>query len=178
MKSILFLSGVSVPKTLSKNYFYWNDKLWKSYNKRYYSSKLPFTNLIVEKELSNLASIIKNNYDIVAGYSLGAWWLSNLMTHYDLKISKLILLNPLTHINTYSFGNLISYYHPLNNKPYIKGRNKVLVLYGNDDLITPLNHAYDIIKHFDALSYELEGGHIYQSNHQESLLFMKQWIIY
>jgi predicted esterase len=169
MKSILFLSGVSVPKFLSKSYFYWNDSFWKSYDRKYYSSKLPFTNLIVEKELLNLNSLIKN-YDVVAGYSLGAWWLSNLMTHYDLKISKLILLNPLTHIKNRSFGNLISYYHPLNNP------NKVLVGYGDDDLITPLNHSYDIIKHFNAFSYELRGGHIYQHNHQEFLLFMRDWL--
>ena len=109
---------------------------------------------------------------------MGAWWASNLLCR-NVSVAKSVLWTPLTDINDYPVFNATPQYNPLNQQPHPNntGTHKVLVTYANEDLIVPQEqHAFQLAAHFRAMPYRLEGGHLYQSNHQAALHYMRDWI--
>lgn len=180
MKTIIFISGWSVPETIAKSKFIWNDSLWINYNKIYLSSKTPTSDHMVEKELDRLSNFTNAFTDVIlAGHSLGAWWAANLACHPQSNISKLVFWTPLCNANEYPIFNVTQRYHPINKIPNNQniGPNKVLVFDAKYDFIVPPQyHAYPLRSHFKGSSFTLVGGHFYQKNHTAGLHCMKDWI--
>jgi predicted alpha/beta hydrolase family esterase len=181
MKTIVFLSGFSIPKLLAKSSLFFDETMWKGYHTVFYSSKTPISNEIVEKELDNLYDLISSfSQSIVVGHSLGAWWAAHLANRHGNKITKLILWTPLCDTTVYSSLFTVdgAKYNPTNNKNvHNYGPHKTSVVYADNDLIVPYNmHAKPLISHFNANSYILNGGHAYQTNHSLGLEYIKDWI--
>lgn len=178
--TIIFLSGLAVPKIIAKSKFVWNDPLWQEYNRIYITSKIPTSDVMVEKELERLSAIINKYTDtIVAGHSLGAWWAANLACHKESKFKKLVMLTPLGDTSSYPIFNVTPYFHPWNRVPNKEhyGPHNVLINVSKRDFIVPAEqHGENLIRHFNATRYTLSGGHFYQSNHLAMLKFMQEWI--
>lgn len=178
MKTIIFLNGFAVPVWLSKTNFVWNDNLWKDYNRVYYTSKVPTSDFMVEDEIFNLEKLI-SKYDnpIIVGQSLGAWWAANLACHTKQLLNKVVLWTPLNNHTIYPIFMASDKYIPYSNNTINKGNNKILLCYGSHDLIVPQkDHTPNLIETFDPYIYKLYGGHLFQINHKNGLLFMKKWI--
>ena len=178
MKTIIFISGIFVPKFVGKSSLIWNDKIWENYNRIYVSSTIPTSNKVVEKELDSLASIVRL-YDkpILAGQSLGGWWAANLATHRKISIDKLILFTPMCESNSFPLFDYTNHYNPCELAPVISGPHKVLVFPAYYDNIVPIKqHANKLIKHFNAMDYLLSGDHWYQADHLAGLKFAQEWI--
>lgn len=180
MKTIIFLSGLGVPKWLAKTKYIWNDKLWKDYNKIYITSKIPYSNNMVERELNDLTNLVKSfSKVIIAGQSIGAWWTINLLAHTNIFIYKSVLLTPLIDITDYPISNITPKYHLINRKVYSRhtGKNNSLLIEAKNDWITPRDeYSLRVEYKLNPTVYTLNGGHIYQKDHQEGLSFMKEWI--
>lgn len=180
MRTIIFLSGLGVPKLLAKSRFVWNDSFWKDYHRIYITSKIPFTNEIVEKEINRLCNLMAQfDNPIIAGHSLGAWWAANLACSPQSIMKKMVLLTPLGDAAAYPILNVSSCHHPINKKPnnYNVGPNRTLLVSATYDLVVPAHHHSNyMVKLFQPLVYQLNGGHFYQKNHQNGLIFMKNWI--
>jgi predicted esterase len=179
-RTIIFLSGLAVPKMFAKSKYVWNDSLWEDYNRIYITSRIPTSDVMVEEELERLTHIV-NRYPepIVAGHSLGGWWASNLACCPKAEFAKLVLLTPLANANRSVLFNVTPYFHPCNRvpNPTIYGPHRVLVNTAKHDLIVPTaEHSDYLARHFNATKYELKGGHYYQTNHDAMLEFMKTWI--
>lgn len=180
MKTIVFLSGFSIPTYISKSKLFFDDSMWEGYHRVFYSSKTPSSDTMVEKELNNLNSLVNSfSYPIVIGHSLGAWWATNLACNNSSNIKKLVLWTPLCDVNMYPIFNASRKYHPINRvaNKHNTGLHNTLVCYANNDLIVPhIAHAQPLISQFNASSYELNGGHAYQIDHKSGLSFVKDWI--
>lgn len=180
MKTIIFLHGIMVPNWLAKSKFIWNESLWSDYECLWIPSKIPYSDMMVEKELDRLQRLMDDHPGaVIAGQSLGAWWAANLACRHDCDISKMVLWTPLVDHRPYPVFNVTARYHPCNQVPNPKnmGLHKVLVTYANEDLIVPhQSHAYYDIMHFKGMTYKLSGGHLFQVNHQPALKYMKDWI--
>jgi predicted esterase len=180
MKTIIFMSGIFVPQWLAKSKFIWDHLHWHDYKCIWYKSKIPYSDMMVARELDCLEQLIKKYPDaILAGHSLGAWWSANLLCRKSVSIKKTVLWTPLTDTKEYPIFNVTSRYNPCNQVPNPNniGLNRILVVYGNEDLIVPQQrHAFNLNVHFKAMPYRLEGGHFYQRNHKAALSYMKDWI--
>lgn len=180
MKTIIFLNGVMMSTWLAKSKFLWDQTLWSDYNCVWVSSKLPYSDMMVGKELDRLQRLLEQYPNAtLAGQSLGAWWAANLACRSNCNISKMVLWTPLVNHLEYPIFNVTARYHPYHQTPNPNntGLHKALVFYGDEDLIVPQQtHAYYNIMHFKALSYKLHGGHLLQKNHQAALKYMKDWI--
>ena len=179
-KTLIFLNGYNIPTIVSKQKYVWNDAMWSDYTRIYRPSVTPTSDDVIEKELINLEKFISSfSFPIVAGHSLGSWWLANLIIRNKVHISKAIYLTPLSDISKYPkiFNSSIKY-HPLKNDIPINliGPDKHLIMYAKKDLITPWLQGLLLAVHLDGLEYVLQGGHCYQLNHMNSLCFMKNWI--
>jgi predicted alpha/beta hydrolase family esterase len=176
-RTIVFLSGLGVPKILAKTPWCWQDDLWSDYNRIYYTSKLPKSDIMVQKKLNNLIDLThKYSGSLFVGQSLGAWWLANLASCPEAYIKKMALWTPLADHNDYNIFNATRIFNPLNRERFVKGPAKVLVLGAKDDWITPGHqHANRLASFFQATHYLLDGGHYYQKNHEAGLQFMKDW---
>jgi predicted alpha/beta hydrolase family esterase len=180
MKTIIFMSGIFVPKWLAKSKFIWNKSHWSNYKCLWLNSKIPYSDMMVERELDYLERLI-NKYPgaILAGHSLGAWWAANLLCRPSFSIKKAIFWTPLVDANEYPIFNVTPRYDPCKQdpNPINVGINKTLVVYGSDDLLVPHeSHSYNLSNHFKSMPYRLEGGHFYQTNHQAALNYMQDWI--
>lgn len=178
--TIIFMSGIFVPQWLAQSKFIWDKDLWSNYNCIWLNSKIPYSDPMVAKELDEIESLVRN-YDevILAGHSLGAWWISNLICRNSVAVKKTVLFTPLTDTSQYPIFNVTARYHPCNQEPNEDntGPHKILIAYGNEDLIVPqTRHAFNLAVHFKAMPFRLEGGHFYQTNHKASLTYMKDWI--
>jgi len=177
MGTIIFLSGFLIPNWLAKTKYLWNKPMWNQYHTIFLESKTPRSDVMVEKELDRLQKLLQQYPNaVLAGHSLGAWWLSNLATR-DVQINKLVLWTPLSDTNGFGF-NVSNHYCPLIHSPNKNtGSHKVLVYWGTNDLIVPgYNHGRALMDHFSAMNYKLDGGHLYQKNHQAALNYMRDWI--
>lgn len=181
MKTIIFLSGFKVPNFISKSPMCFNEAMWGEYHTVFYQSKTPDSNKMIEEEINNLEDLVFSfSHPIIFGQSLGAWWAAHLANKYGDKIEKLVLWTPLCETNTYSSLFTIdgTKYNPtsIENK-HNRGPHKTSVVYANRDLIVPYyTHARPLISHFNANSYILNGGHVYQTNHTLGLEYIKDWI--
>lgn len=179
-KTIIFLAGFSIPISIAKSRFIWKDDLWAGYNRIHISSKMPRNDQGIEKELINLEKLIDSfKYPIVAGHSLGAWWLANLIVRQNVDIKKAIYFTPLSEPSLYPHLFKYSEKHDPFTKelPQSKcGKHKHLVIFGNSDLIAPPIQAVRLATHFDSTRYILTGGHYYQINHNIVLQLIKKWI--
>ena len=180
MKTIIFLAGFCVPLTVAKSQFVWDKKMWKGYNTIFLSSKIPRSEKGIKKELLRLERVVSSfDKPIVAGHSLGAWWIANLALYSKANLQKIVFLTPLSDLKEYP---TIFHYTPeydvfRNNIPKAKrGPHKNLVIYGNHDLVTSSLHGKHLVHHFDAMEYHLDGGHLYQLNHYYAIKYMKDWI--
>jgi predicted alpha/beta hydrolase family esterase len=180
METIIFVSGLGVPKILAKSKFVWNDPIWKEYNRVYYTSKIPTSDHMVENEISNLLYLISNYPNCyLAGHSLGAWWILNLL-YKNILVNKVILMTPLLDTKYFEIFNVTERYNPI-YKPInlLHGSNKVLTLLSNNDYIVPAEqHSYPIANYLDSSKYILNGGHFFQSNHLDGLFFARNWLKY
>jgi pimeloyl-ACP methyl ester carboxylesterase len=179
-KTIIFMSGICVPQWLAQSKFIWDSNLWKNYNCIWLNSKIPYSDSMVGRELDQLENLVQK-YDevILAGHSLGAWWISNLICRDSVNVEKTILFTPLTDTSQYPIFNATPRYHPCNQLPNINniGLHKILIAYGNEDLIvSQTRHAFNLVMHFKAMPVRLEGGHFYQTNHKASLMYIKDWV--
>ena len=176
--NIVFISGLSIPKVLAKTKFVWNDKLWSDYNRTYIGNYFPTSDADAYRYLEELKELINSlSNPIVIGQSLGAWWTANLACTPNCNIKKIILMTPLANAKEVPFFNTTVLLYPMNRKPLVSGPHKVLVCQGKYDLITPpIYNGEKLIKHFNAVSYSLNGGHLYQSDHTAALNFMQDWI--
>lgn len=180
MRTIIFISGLLIPKIIAKTKFVWDDQFWKNYRRIYITSRIPTSDSMVEEELRSLNNLISSYPQVtVAGQSLGAWWAANLACRPESKINKLVMWTPLGDASAYPIFNVSRNFHP----PYLipnshnKGPHKSIVFYGKRDLIVPHKcHSVDLINTFNATSYPLSGGHAFQKNHKAGLQFMKDWI--
>jgi predicted esterase len=179
MKTIIFMSGIFVPKWLAKSRFIWNKPHWQDYKCLWLDSRVPYSDIMVEKELDYLERLIKKYPGaILAGHSLGAWWAANLLCRETVSVKKTIFLTPLVNANEYPIFNVTPRYDPCKQIPNDDniGLSRTLVVYGTQDLLVPQHrHSYSLISHFKAMSYSLDGGHFYQKNHQAALDYMKDW---
>ena len=102
MKTIIFLSGIFLPKWIARSKLVWNSSQWSNYNCIWLDSKIPYSDIMVKQELSKLERLIKKYPNaILAGHSLGAWWISNLLCRQSLMVNKTILWTPLVNANQY-----------------------------------------------------------------------------
>lgn len=180
MRTIIFLNGIGCPISLGKSPFVWHDSKWEGYNRIYQYSLVPTSDRMVEKELSRLSQLI-SKYDspIVAGHSLGAWWATNLACRPSVHMDKLVLYSPMGTANTYPIFNVSNRYNPAHLTPNseVVGNHKSLLFYGNIDYIVPYKtHCVPLIEKFQPTTYVLKGGHFLQTNHSQSIDFMRQWI--
>lgn len=178
-KTIIFISGWAVPKFIAKSKWVWDKDFWADYKCIWLSSKTPTSDGMVQKELNKLQNLLNLYPDAtLAGQSLGGWWASNLALRSEVKIKKLVLWTPLGNAGDYLIFNVTPRFHPPHQELVSNsGPNRVLVLYGKDDLIVPPDaHAHHLSRHFRAMDYKLNGGHLYQSNHRAALQYMKDWI--
>jgi predicted alpha/beta hydrolase family esterase len=180
MKTIIFMSGIFVPKWLAKSKFIWDKSHWFDYKCLWLNSKIPYSDIMVEKELDYLERLVKKYPGaILAGHSLGAWWVANLICRETITVKKSIFLTPLVDTNGYPIFNVTSRYNPCKQIPNYNniGLDKTLVVYGKEDLLVPQeDHSFDLINHFKSTPYRLEGGHFYQTNHHAALNYMKEWV--
>lgn len=180
MKTIIFISGWSISPWLAKSILFWNDSVWKNYNRVYISSKTPTSDRMVQEELNNLSNIINQHTNVIlAGHSLGAWWAANLACETRNAIEKLVFWTPLSDVDTYPIFTASEKYHPMNKVPNsnILGKKNSLLFEAKYDLIVPPeHHCHDLLYHFDAYKYTLYGGHALQLNHKKGLQFMRSWI--
>jgi len=179
-KTIIFLSGFCVPLSLAKTKFVWNECFWSDYNCIFLCSKTPRSDCGIKKELSRLKKIVsKYDQPTLAGHSLGAWWVSHLMMELDINVKNAVYLTPLANLQEYSriFKGYQNFDVFTKKVPQNRtGPHRNLIIYGNIDLITPRRHANMLAKHFNGFEYKLRGGHLFQTNHENALLFMKKWI--
>jgi hypothetical protein len=74
MKTIIFMSGIFVPKWLAKSKFIWDKSNWEDYHCIWLNSKIPYSDMMVAQELDKLENLILKYPDAtLAGHSLGAW---------------------------------------------------------------------------------------------------------
>jgi predicted esterase len=179
-KTIIFMSGILIPNWLAKTKFVWDKSHWKDYDCIWLESKIPYSDIMVERKLNQLQLLLeKHPGATLAGHSLGAWWSANLACRQDCNISKMVLWTPLVDHSIYPIFNASSHYNPCKQIPNPNniGSHKVLICYGSDDLMVPHQyHSYHSINHFQAMTYQLKGGHYYQNNHKNALKYMKEWI--
>ena len=179
-RTIIFLSGFTIPTWLAKTKYIWDDSLWKDYQKIYISSKTPISDGMVDRELDSLCELVNRFPNVtLAGMSLGAWWAANLASHPESKIKKMVLWTPLGDANAYSIFNVTRRHHPTNkipNKHNVGPHRSALFLAKYDWIVPAHDHTPDLITKFDPTIYKLDGGHVYQPNHKPGLLFMKDWI--
>jgi len=179
-KTIIFLAGFCVPLSLAKTKFVWNERFWDDYNCVFLCSKTPRSDCGIKKELSRLKTIIsKYDQPTLAGHSLGAWWAGHLMMDLDIDIKNAVYLTPLADLQEYP--KIFKGYKNFDifSKKVPQGRagpHRNLIIHSSIDLITPKRHANMLIKHFNGIEYQLCGGHLLQTNHDNALLFMKEWI--
>ena len=178
MKTIIFLSGLAVSKSLAKSSLVWNDSLWKDYNRIYYTSLLPTSDQMVINELKNLSNLYFKHPDAYfVGHSLGAWWLANLVNEPYIDIRKMVLMTPLVDTKYYPIFNVTEKFNPIFRGKKLYGLDKVCILPANKDLVvSPRHHADLLIQYLNAIVYVLDGGHLYQHNHLLGLEFMKYWL--
>lgn len=178
MNNIIFISGLSVPNCLGKTKYVWNDKLWKNYNRCYLRSYIPVSDFAAYRKLNELSNLINSlENPILIGQSLGSWWAANLVNLNKVNIKKLILLTPLVSVKKIPFINVSVKLNPLRVKPNLSGPDKVLVCHGKYDMLCPtINNSYQLIKHFNAMEYAMNGGHFFQTDHEACLRFMQDWI--
>lgn len=180
MRTIIFLSGLAVPVIVAKSKYIWEDNLWKYYNRIYITSKIPTSDLMVERELDRLCNLF-SKYDkpIIVGQSLGAWWAANLGSDINFTGDKLVFWTPLVKTSHYGIFNVTERFNPL-LKPILpknKGPHKSIVFEGKKDWLVPWQwHSQPLAHHYEAVTYPLDGGHWYQTNHKEGLIFLKEWI--
>lgn len=179
-RTIIFINGFAVPKFIGKSRFVWDDDFWRGYNRIYLTSAVPISDTTTNYHLDKLSDFV-NQFDkpIVAGQSLGAWWAANLACHPKSNIDKMVLWTPLGDAQEFPIFRVSDKHNPIFKKPNLNnvGPHKTLVCYGKRDLIVPAHyHSTDFIRHFNAMTYKLDGGHFYQSNHKSGLSFMKDWI--
>lgn len=179
-RTIIFLSGLGVPKILARSRFIWNDPLWQNYRRIYVTTKIPTSDKMVERELANLCQLVNSFTNVaIAGQSLGAWWGANLACYPEANIKKLIMWTPLGDASCYPIFNVTPRHHPMNKSPNLHnvGAYRTAVFSAKYDIVVPIKeHAITLSNHFDALNYHLDGGHFFQKNHQAGLHFMKEWI--
>lgn len=179
-KTIIFISGWQIPKSVAQSKFVWDKTLWRDYRCLWLDSKTPINDWMVEKELDRLAYLLKVFPDAtVAGHSLGGWWSANLALRPEILIKKLVLWTPLGDTSTYPIFNVSKRFHPPLQpiNPLNRGPQKALVFYAKNDLIVPPDdHSLQLLKQFDAMPYKLKGGHLFQFNHGAGLRYMKDWI--
>jgi hypothetical protein len=176
--NIIFINGLSVPKILSKTKYVWNDKLWLNYNRTYLSSYIPTSDFDAQRKVKDLTNLI-NSLDnpIIICQSLGAWWGAILACTKECNLHKLIMVTPLSDVKHIPFFNVSNIMSPLKMVPIHTGPHKVLVCSAKYDIICPPSlNAYLLLKHFNALNYEMDGGHFYQKDHISALNFMQDWI--
>jgi predicted alpha/beta hydrolase family esterase len=178
MNTIIFLSGIFVPTWLAKSPFIWQASHWFGYNCLWEKSKIPSSDHVVDQELDRLEKLVSQFHKVIlAGHSLGAWWVSNLLSRPRVTaVTKSVLWTPLTDANKYF---LPVSHHPLDQQPNRQhvGPNRNLVVYASQDLIVPhYDHALELAKHFNSQTYQLDGGHFHQKNHKAGLWFMKEWL--
>jgi len=178
-KTIIFISGWNVPKFVAKSKLIWEEDFWNEYNCVWVSSKTPTSDLMVERELDRLQRLLgRFPGATVAGQSLGAWWGAHLAHRPQVVINKLVCWTPLYHADDYPIFNItprysLSYKRITENS----GSSKVLTVLAKEDMIVPpMRHAYQLKEHFQGMGIVLDGGHLFQSNHKEGLIFMKKWI--
>ena len=179
-KTIIFITGYSIPVFLAKTNFFWNDLMWDDYTRIYNSSKTPISDFMVEQELQRLEKLIDSfKYPIVASHSLGAWWTANLVMRQNVNIKKVVYWTPLTDINRYPrLFNASKDYYPCSKvlPDEMLGLDKHLVIGADKDLITPHHDALKLARYLKSTQYTLDGYHCYQRNHAEALNFMKNWL--
>ncbi len=176
--NIVFINGLSVPKVFSKTKYVWNDKLWLNYKRTYLSSYIPTSDFDAKNKIKELTGLI-NSLDnpIVICQSLGAWWGANLACTKECNLHKLIMVTPLSNVTYVPFFNVSNIMAPLQNIPHHTGPHKILVCSAKYDIVCPpIFNSDKLKKHFNALSYEMNGGHFYQKDHTAALHFMQDWI--
>lgn len=179
-KTIVFLHGIFIPNWLGGSKFVWDKSQWEDYNCIWLESKVPYSDMMVERELDRLQRLMeKHPGAVIAGHSLGAWWAANLACRHNCDLAGTVLWTPLINHELYPIFNATARYHPCKQAPNPKntGAHKMLVFYGENDLIVPhKEHSYHSINHFKATPYALQGGHFWQTNHTVALQYMKDWI--
>ncbi len=181
-KTIIFLSGFLVPEFISKSPLCFDKSYWSEYETIFYKSKSPITDGTVSKELKNLTELVNSFHEpYVIGHSLGGWWAANLACSYQAKIKKTVLWTPLGMASAFPIFQISKQSEPFYKIPNETnvGPDKTLLVYANNDLIVPATaHALPFFDKFDSYQFELDGGHLFQNNHQETLYKMKKWLSY
>jgi len=180
-QTIIFLSGLAVPKILAKSKLVWDDTMWDNFDSVYYTSKIPISDKMVDLEIDNLCKLI-NDYDrpFVVGQSLGAWWGANLACLPECNINKLAMWTPVANASAYPIFNVTHCHNPRNKKVndrFVGGKNSLLC-YAENDLITPnYSQSLNFMIHFNPTIFKLNGGHLFQRNHEAGLIFMRDWFL-
>src|ERR1035437_1244541 len=163
MKTIIFLSGLAVPKFFAKTKLVWNDPMWEGFNRVYYTSKVPISDNMVIDEIDNLCQLV-NSYDdpFVVGQSLGAWWGGSLACLPECKMNKLAMWTPVANASAYPIFNVTALHNPRNkkvNERFLGSKNSLLC-YADNDFITPnYSQSLDFLIHFKPTTFKLNGGH-------------------
>lgn len=178
-KTIIFISGWKVPQWIAKSKLVWDNSMWHDYRILYLDSKTPTSNQMISKELDSLQDIMEANPSAaLVGQSLGGWWAANLALRFSVNIRKLVFWTPVCNASVFPIFKAGSFYNPLNRQQtHNSGPHRVLTCSAHRDLIVPPDaHGYELAKHFNSMTYNLNGGHILQSNHKAALQYMKDWI--
>lgn len=178
-KSVIFISGWSVPQWLAKTRFVWDERLWSDYECLWLDSRTPSSDWMIKYELDRLQRLVEERPGCaLVGQSLGGWWAANLALRFDVSIRKMALWTPVCDASAYPIFKASREYHPpFQFRTRNHGPHRVLTLSAHEDLIVPPDaHGHELSKHFDSTTYKLKGGHIFQSNHKAALNYMKDWI--
>lgn len=180
-KTVIFISGWSVPKFIAQTRLVWNKPFWSDYRCIWLDSKTPTSDQMIKSELDRLQHVVENNPGCaVVGQSLGGWWAANLALRDNVEIKKLVLWTPVCDVSAYPIFKASRNYHPPKLATYNfqnTGPHKVLTMIGERDWFVPPDaHAHELAKCFNSMTYSLDGGHFFQYNHQAALQYMKDWI--
>lgn len=177
-KNIVFISGWGVPRLIAKSRFGWNDELWTDYSRIYLPSVAPKSDVMVRQHLGYLENLINSlNNPIVMGQSLGGWWAANLACQPNIKMDKVVLYTPFSDLHEYAFFNASPLYYPYNREAKVKGPHRVLICHAREDIFAGERiHTYRLMNTFNAVDYQLDGGHFKQKNRIPCLEFIKDWM--
>jgi hypothetical protein len=180
-RTVIFLSGYLVPNWLAKSPLVWNQARWQDYRTIFIKSPVPTSDAMVQAHLNQLAYLTSLFPNVaVVGQSLGAWWAANLACEPAAQMKRVAFWTPLVDANAYPIFKVSRNHHPLNKKPNpsIVGPGSSLVLYGDKDFVVPQwTHAQNLVSHFQALTYKLDGGHWFQANHNRGIDYLLDWIV-
>jgi hypothetical protein len=169
-KTLIFLCPLLAPERVAKSKYYWNSSLWNDYSTIWIETKLPKSDVMVERhlnELTNFINLFQNTDPIMLGNSIGAWWIANLASR-KTNLKAAVMINPIADDYYDPLINATFKYSILSQKPSLQGPTKILV--------ASSDKSSRVAKHFSGVPYLLDFNLFRPKNYHSCLSFIKDWL--